>query len=121
MNCDTIIRSLKNYLESRKVNVREIIQTSRETSKFKSFKVTVDRCNYQQMFSINMWSKGVNVDVNLLQETWQLKNQLNIFENYFPEYNNFNVSSIDPTVLSSGRPYGGLTVLYKLTNRTFYT
>ena len=62
MNCDTTISSLKNYLESRKVNVREIIQTSRETSKFKSFKVTVDRCNYQQMFSINMWSKGVNVD-----------------------------------------------------------
>ena len=60
-------------------------------------------------------------DVILLQETWLLKNQLDIFKNYFPEYNNFSVSSVDSTVLSSGRPYGGLTVLYKLSNRTFYT
>ena len=42
INCDTTISSLQNYLKSRKVNAKKIIQTSCETSKFKSFKVTVD-------------------------------------------------------------------------------
>ena len=61
MKYDTTMSSLKKkYFGMRKVSVRKSIRTSRKTSTSKSFKVIVDRCNYQEMFSINMWNKRIN-------------------------------------------------------------
>ena len=52
-------------------------------------------------------------DVLLLQETWCLPDQVGKFNKYFREHNIYGVSGITDNELLVGRPYGGVSFLYK--------
>ncbi len=52
-------------------------------------------------------------DILLLQETWLFDSQFVLFREYFPELSSYSVSGIKQYEYHSGRPYGGLTFLYK--------
>lgn len=54
-------------------------------------------------------------DILLLQETWLLANQVGKLNQYFSKYNTYGISGIKDTKLLSGRPYGGLSFLYRKT------
>ena len=59
---DTSSTELEAFLKRRKIDVKEIKQMSHTDAKYKAYKVTVTRANYHDMFSINLWGAGVNVD-----------------------------------------------------------
>ena len=65
-------------------------------SKVKHFKSVLKKC-----------------DILLVQETWALKNQVGRLNKYFDDYNSYGVSGICDDVLLKGRPYGGVSFLYK--------
>ena len=52
-------------------------------------------------------------DVLLLQETWCLPDQVGKLNKYFREHNTYGVSGITDNELLVGRPYGGVSFLYK--------
>ena len=52
-------------------------------------------------------------DILLLHETWLCSKQFQMFNEFFPSYKFVNVCGMDETELLLGRPYGGVTVLYK--------
>ena len=52
-------------------------------------------------------------DVLLLQETWCLPDQVGKLNRYFREHNTYGVSGITDNELLVGRPYGGVSFLYK--------
>ena len=52
-------------------------------------------------------------DVLLLQETWCLPDQVGKLNRYFREHNTYGVSGITYNELLVGRPYGGVSFLYK--------
>lgn len=68
-------------------------------------------------FSISKVPCIVNIlktcNVILLQETWLLSSQFNVFDMYFPDCTSYSISSVDNTQLLHGRPYGGCTILMK--------
>ena len=52
-------------------------------------------------------------DILLVQETWALKDQVGRLNRHFDDYNTYGVSGINEDVLLKGRPYGGVSFLYK--------
>ena len=54
-----------------------------------------------------------NSDILLVQETWALPDQVGKLNQYFDEYNTYGVSGINAIELFSGRPYGGVSLLFK--------
>lgn len=52
-------------------------------------------------------------EIVMLQETWLLEKQVGSIGKYFPDHNTYGISGINDTVLLSGRPYGGLSFIYK--------
>ena len=52
-------------------------------------------------------------DILLVQETWALKDQVGRLNRHFDDYNTYGVSGITEDVLLKGRPYGGVSFLYK--------
>ena len=53
-----------------------------------------------------------NADIVLLQETWLLPVDLPLMNSVHKDYNAFPISSVDLGELLSGRPYGGLSLLW---------
>ena len=53
------------------------------------------------------------VDILFLQETWLSKGTMNRLNNINADYNCSGVSGMDETQLLSGRPYGGLAILWR--------
>ena len=53
--------SLQTYLQSNGIKVREVKQISHIDSKFKSFKVSIDKSSYSDVFNKELWNSGVNV------------------------------------------------------------
>ena len=49
----------------------------------------------------------------LVQETWALKDQVGRLNRHFDDYNTYGVSGINEDVILKGRPYGGVSFLYK--------
>ena len=54
-----------------------------------------------------------NCDILPVQETWALSDQVGKLNQYFDEYNTYGASSINANELLSGRPYGGVSFLFK--------
>ena len=52
-------------------------------------------------------------DILLVQETWALKDQVGQLNKHFNDYNTCGISGINDEVLLKGRPYGGVSFLYK--------
>ena len=52
-------------------------------------------------------------DILLVQETWALKDQVGRLNRHFDDYNTYGVSGINEDVILKGRPYGGVSFLYK--------
>ena len=40
--------------------------------------------------------------------------EFHVFQQYFPEWKSFNVSCMNSNVILRGRPYGGISILYKM-------
>lgn len=59
---NTSSAELESFLQRKKIDVKEIKQWSHDNAKYKAYKITVPRLNYHDMFSINLWGSGVNVD-----------------------------------------------------------
>ena len=54
-----------------------------------------------------------NCDILLIQETWALPDQVGKLNRYFDEYNTYGVSGINANELLYGRPYGGVSFMFK--------
>ena len=52
-------------------------------------------------------------DIIFLQETWLMPHETNALDNVHPDFNNYSISSVDAGSVLVGRPYGGLTILYR--------
>ena len=52
-------------------------------------------------------------DILLLQETWLFSSQLSIFSQFFKDFESHRYLCMDESVIVSGRPYGGVTTLYR--------
>lgn len=52
-------------------------------------------------------------DVCLLQETWLLNNELDVLNSISCDFYGRGVSAIDDTILSKGRPHGGIAILWR--------
>ena len=52
-------------------------------------------------------------DILLVQETWALKDQVGRLNRHFNDYNTCGFSGINDEVLLKGKPYGGVSFLYK--------
>ena len=52
-------------------------------------------------------------DIIFLQETWLMPHEINLLDNIHSDFNNYSISSVDDGSLLVGRPYGGLSILYK--------
>ena len=52
-------------------------------------------------------------DIIFLQETWLMPHETNFLDHVHSDFNNFSMSSVDAGSLLIGRPYGGLSILYK--------
>ena len=52
-------------------------------------------------------------DILLLQETWRFSSQLSIFSKFFNDFESHSICGMDESVIVSGRPYGGVTMLYR--------
>ena len=52
-------------------------------------------------------------DILLVQDTWALKDQVGRLNRHFDDYNTYGVSGINEDVILKGRPYGGVSFLYK--------
>ena len=44
---------------------------------------------------------------------WLYDSQFSLFYEYFPEFHYFSVSGMNQRDIQCGRPYGGVTILYK--------
>ena len=56
---DTETNELKQYLSSRKVNIRELKLVSNPAATFKSFKLSVPVSNFKSLFDDTFWPEGV--------------------------------------------------------------
>ena len=54
-------------------------------------------------------------DVLFLQETWIMPHDLGIFDTVNPDFFSYSISSVDVSEVLTGRPYGGLTILWRKT------
>ena len=54
----------------------------------------------------------IDCDVLLIQETWLLPHELNVFSKYLIGYNFYGVSGMNSEVRYHGRPFGGYYVLF---------
>ena len=53
-------------------------------------------------------------DILLLQETWLYSSQFVLFQKYFANRESHSIiCGMDETVIQVGRPYGGVTLLYR--------
>ena len=55
----------------------------------------------------------VNCDILLVQETWALPDQVGKLNRYFDEYSTYGVSGIKANELLYGRPYSGVSFMFK--------
>ena len=54
-----------------------------------------------------------SLDILFLQETWLMQHNTNIFENLNEDFCSFSSSAVEPGEILMGRPYGGLTILWR--------
>ena len=54
-----------------------------------------------------------SVDILLLQETWIMPDEVRCLDNVHLDFNVFSRSSVNNQSLLSGRPYGGLSILWR--------
>ena len=52
-------------------------------------------------------------DVIFLQETWTMPHNLGVFDNVHSDFFSFSTSAVDDGEILAGRPYGGLTILWR--------
>ena len=52
-------------------------------------------------------------DVIFLQETWLLSHDVSIFDNLNEHFLSFSISAVDSGELLTGRPFGGLSILWR--------
>ena len=52
-------------------------------------------------------------DLVLLQETWLLPSEANVLSSVHEEFSAFSLSAVDEQMLLVGRPYGGLSILWR--------
>ena len=57
----------------------------------------------------------LRADIVMLQETWHMPSQAVLFERINPGFAAYSVSAVDDSELLSGRPYGGLVILWRKT------
>ena len=55
-------------------------------------------------------------DIVLLQETWLMQHNLNILNSVHKDFDVYSISAVDCTEALVGRPYGGLSVLWRKTS-----
>ena len=54
-----------------------------------------------------------NADIIFLQETWLMPSELNVLDSVSPDFYSYSLSSVDPSQLLIGRPYGGVSILWR--------
>ncbi len=54
-----------------------------------------------------------NHDIVLLQEHWMYESQFHIFQRKFPGISSYSISGMNDKIVTSGRGYGGCTILWK--------
>ena len=52
-------------------------------------------------------------DILILQETWLLPNNLSLLDKVHSEFTSFSMSSVDMSTQFVGRPYGGLSIMWR--------
>ena len=55
----------------------------------------------------------ITCDILLLQETWCLQDQVGTLNQHFKDHNTYGISGINDAELLVGRPYGGVSFLFK--------
>ena len=60
-----------------------------------------------------IWDLCQNADILLLQETWLLPADVGLLDSVHSDFSSFSLSAVDDRELLVGRPYGGLSFMWR--------